>query len=90
MPLLPAPRDVAVVHRATSDFEAISIRDLLEASGLRVMVRSRRVPGYEVPTLAGDQAGIVAEILVAPEDEDRARALIADYLTALQKEPPAP
>jgi hypothetical protein len=90
MPLLPAPKDVAVVHRATNDFEAISIRDLLEASGLRVMVRSRRVPGYEVPILTGDQAGIVAEILVASEDEARARALIADYLASLPQEPPAP
>jgi len=78
-------RDVAVVHRATSEFEAIAIHDLLEAAGLHVMVRSRLVPGYDVPTLTGDQAGVVAEVLVAPQDEAEARALIADYLAALRE-----
>lgn len=81
----PAARDVAVVHRATSEFEAIAIHDLLEAAGLQVMVRSRVVPGYDVPTMTGDQAGIVAEVLVVPQHEAEARALVADYLAALRE-----
>lgn len=81
--MLPPPRDVVPVHQAASEFEAIAIRDLLEAAGVNAMVRSRVVPGYGVLTMAGDQAGIVAEILVPPEREGDARALIADYLASL-------
>lgn len=83
MPLLQPPGDVVVVYRATSDFATIAVRDVLEANGLRPMVRSRRVPGYDVPTLTGDQAGIVAEILVRPAEEAAARALISDFLGGL-------
>lgn len=90
MPVLPQPEDVAVVHRATSEFEAISIRDILEAAGVPVMVRSRVVPGYGVPTLHGGQAGIVADILVPPERAEEARDLIAGYLASLEPAPEAP
>jgi hypothetical protein len=85
-----APNDVAVVHQATTEFEAISVREMLEAAGLRAVVRSRLVPGYNVPTLAGGQGGIVADILVPPEQEAQARALVAEYLAALEEggEPP--
>jgi hypothetical protein len=75
--------DVAVVHRASTEFEAISVREMLEAAGLRAVIRSRLVPGYNVPTLAGGQGGIVADILVPAEQEAQARALVADYLAAL-------
>ncbi|MDQ7839777.1 MAG: DUF2007 domain-containing protein [bacterium] len=88
MPMWPAPGDVVVVHGAATEFEAIAIRDLLEAAGVHTMIRSRVVPGYGVPTMAGDQAGIVAEILVPPEHEGEARALIADYLAALEQDAP--
>lgn len=77
------PRDMAVVHQATSEFEAISVRDMLQAAGVRAFIRSRRVPGYDVPTLTGGQGGIVAEVFVAPEREAEARALVAEYLTGL-------
>jgi hypothetical protein len=79
----PEPGDVVAVHEATSQFEAIAIRDLLEAAGVLTMVRSRVVPGYEVRDMWGDKAGVVADILVRPEDETAARALIADYLKSL-------
>lgn len=84
MPLLPEPRDVVRVYDATSEFEAMTIRDLLGAAGIRAMIRSRHVPGYDVPTMTRDQAGIWADILVRPEDEAEARQLIADYLASLQ------
>ncbi|MGQ0548823.1 MAG: putative signal transducing protein [Armatimonadota bacterium] len=84
MPLLPEPQDVATVYEATSEFEAMTIRDLLESAGVRTMIRSRHVPGYDVATMVGDQAGIWADILVLPDQEDEARRLIADYLASLQ------
>ncbi len=84
MPLLPEPRDVVAVHEATTEFEAMTIRDLLERASIRTMVRSRHVPGYDVATMVGDQAGIWADILVLPEQETEARRLIADYLVSLQ------
>ena len=88
MPLFQPPADVVVVYRATSDFAAIAVRDALEANGLRPMVRSRRVPGYQVPTLTKDQAGIVAEILVRPDEAAAARAVISDFLGGLQDAAP--
>lgn len=84
MPLLPEPRDVTKVYEATTEFEAMTIRDLLESAGVRAMIRSRQVPGYAVATMLGDQAGIWADILVLPEQESEARRVIADYLASLQ------
>ncbi len=84
MPLLPAPDDVVAVHEATSEFEAIAIRDLLEGAGIHTMVRSRVMPGYEVREMWGDKAGVVADILVRPGDEAAARALIAEFLASLE------
>lgn len=43
MPLLPEPADLLTVHRAATEFEAMTIRDLLETAGIRAMVRSRQV-----------------------------------------------
>ncbi len=78
------PRDLVSVHGAAGEFEAVAVRDALRAAGLRAMVRSRRIPGYEVPTMRGDQAGIWAEVLVRAEDEDEARRVVAEYLASLR------
>lgn len=83
MPLLPEPADVAKVFEAATEFEAMTIRDLLESAGVRAMIRSRQVPGYAVTTMVGDQAGIWADILVLPEQEAEARRVIAEYLASL-------
>ena len=85
MSLWAAPKDVAVVHQATTEFEAISVCNMLEVAGVHAFIRSRLVPGYNVPTLEGGQGGIVADILVPPEQEAQARALVADYLTGLEE-----
>ena len=90
MPLLPEPRDVVAVHEATNEFEAMTICNLLESNGLRAMARSRVVPGYGVPMMAGDQAGIWADILVLREQEAEARRIIAEYLAALEAVPAEP
>ncbi len=89
MPLLPEPEDVVAVHEATSEFEAIAIRDFLEAAGVATMVRSRVMPAYELPEMWGDKAGVVADILVQPEHGAQARALIAEYLESLKEPPPS-
>ncbi len=79
------PDDAVSIHKATSEFEAMSIREMLDASGIPVMVRSRVDPGYGVATMAGGQAGIVADILVRPEHEAAARALLAGFLASLEQ-----
>lgn len=79
------PEDVVSVHAATSEFEAMSIRQMLESSGIPVMVRSRVVPGYGVATMAGGQAGIVADVMVRPEHEAAARGLVASFLASLEQ-----
>lgn len=85
MPAWAGPGDVAVVHQATTEFEAISVREMLEAAGVHAFIRSRLVPGYNVPTMEGGQGGIVADILVPPDQEAQARSLVAEYLTGLEE-----
>jgi hypothetical protein len=88
MPLLPPPRDVIAVHKATTELEAHIIRDLLEDAGIHAMVRSHLVPGYEIPV----PPGVWGDVLVRPDDEDAATRLIAEYLDAMRAgaEEPSP
>jgi len=79
---LPKPTDVVVIHEASSEFEAMTIRDLLGAAGIDAMVRTRFVPGYP-GIVVTDKIGVWADILVLPEDEQAARRLIAEYLASL-------
>jgi hypothetical protein len=89
MPLLPHPRDIVVVHEATSEFEAIAIRDILEGAGIRAMIRSRLLPAYEIllPGMLEPGAGVYADILVLTQHEEEARRVIAEYLNALRTQP---
>lgn len=84
MSLFPPPQDLVVVHEATSEFEVIAVRDALEAAGIAVMVRSRLLPGYEVPIMVRGEAGVYADMMVLRRDEDRASRVIAEYLAALR------
>jgi hypothetical protein len=86
MPLLPQPRDVVPVHKASDQLEATIIRDLLCQAGIDAMIRSRLVPGYEIPV----PPGFWGEVLVRPEDEEAATRLIAEYLDALRASPQEP
>jgi len=85
--LLSRPQDVVTVHEATSEFEAIAIRDALQAAGIPVLTRSRLMPGYEVPIIMGGVAGVYADIMVLPQHEEEARRVIAEYLDALRAPP---
>ncbi len=87
MSLLPHPQDVVAVHEATSEFEAIAIRDVLEAAGIPVLTRSRLMPGYEVPIIVGGEAGVYADIMVLSQHNEKARRVIAEYLEALRTQP---
>lgn len=61
----------------------MTIRDQVEAAGIRTMIRTRFVPGYYPGILLTDKIGVWADILVRPEDEREARSVIADYLASL-------
>lgn len=87
MSLLPRPQDVVTVHEATSEFEAIAIRDALEAAGIPVLTRSRLMPGYEVPIIMGGVAGVYADIMVLSQQNEEAQRIIAEYLEALRAQP---
>ncbi len=58
----------------------------LRAAGLRVLVRSRQVPGYG--DVIARSTGVWGDVLVAPEDEGEARRVITGYLAALQEDRP--
>jgi len=85
--LPPRTQDVVAVHEATSEFEAIAIRDVLEAAGIPVLTRSRLMPGYEVPIIVGGEAGVYADIMVLPQHDEKARQVIAEYLEAVRTQP---
>jgi len=88
VPLLPRPRDIVAVREATSEFEAIAIRDLLTAEGMPVMIRSRVIQSaYEVLGILGPEAGVYADIMVLSQHEEEARRVIAEYLDALRAQP---
>jgi hypothetical protein len=86
MQWLPKPTDVVVAHEAASEFEAMTIRDLLAAAGIDAMIRTRFVPGYP-GIVVTDKIGVWADILVLPEDERAARGLISEYLASLPVSP---
>jgi hypothetical protein len=81
--MLPPPRDLVSIRQASTQFEARTLCDLLEAAGIPVMVRSRLVPGYELPV----PPGVWGDVLVKPEDAPAARVVIEDYLRSLASPP---
>ncbi len=68
---------MTAVHTAATEVEALMLKGALEATGIPVMVRSHRIPGYEqaIPPGWGD--------LLVPDDRAReAREFVAAYLGA--------
>lgn len=73
-----------VVHRVPDAASGALLCGVLEANGLRVMLRSATLPAYgDVRRDWGTSAW--GELLVAPSDAEEARELIADYLAALER-----
>jgi 4-hydroxy-tetrahydrodipicolinate synthase len=72
---------VVRVHQAATEVEALALEQALRAAGLRVWLRSRQVPGYA--DIIASASGVWGDLLVAPEDADRARDVVSGYLAAL-------
>jgi hypothetical protein len=73
-----------VVHRVPDAASGALLGGLLEHHGVHAVLRSAMLPGYG--TVRRDWAtGAWGEILVPREEADEARAIIADYLEALEQ-----
>ena len=73
-----------VVHRVPDAAAGALLAGLLKNNDIRVHLRSATLPGYgDVRRDWGTSAW--GELMVAPEQADEARQLIADYLTALER-----
>jgi hypothetical protein len=84
----PPPRDSAwtpeVVHRVPDAAAGALLCGVLEADGIRTVLRPATLPGYG--TVRRDWSTTHwGEILVANGEADEARAIIADYLAALER-----
>lgn len=72
-----------VVHRVPDAAAGALLCGVLQNQGVRAMLMSATLPGYgDVRRDWGTSAW--GELLVAPEDADEARELIAEYLAALE------
>lgn len=73
-----------VVHRVPDAASGALLCGILEDQGIRTVLRSAMLPGYG--TVRRDWTTTAwGEILVAGEDAAEARAMIADYLLALER-----
>lgn len=81
----PAPAgEPVVVHRVPDAAAGALLAGLLEHHGLRAVLRSATLPAYG--SVRRDWSTTAwGEILVSGADRDEARALIADYLAALER-----
>ncbi len=69
-----------VAWQARHEVEAQVLAGVLEQAGIAVLVRRRAVPGYEGAVERAE--GVFADLLVAEQDLDRARVLVAKFLEA--------
>ena len=73
-----------VVHRVPDAAAGALLCGILEHSGIHTVLRSATLPGYG--TVRRDWATSAwGEILVSEDDAHEARAVIADYLLALER-----
>jgi hypothetical protein len=73
-----------VVHRVPDAVAGALLCGVLEHQGVHSVLRSATVPGY--PAVRRDWATSAwGEILVSAADAGEARAIIADYLAALER-----
>ena len=73
-----------VVHRVPDAAAGALLCGVLEHQGIHTVLRSATLPGYG--TVRRDwSTSAWGEILVASDDADEARAIIADYLLALER-----
>jgi hypothetical protein len=78
------PGEPVIVHRVPDAASGALLCGILEHSGIQSVLRSATLPGYG--TVRRDwSTSAWGEILVAPDDASEARAVIADYLVALER-----
>jgi hypothetical protein len=82
-PVRPGEDSPEVVHRVPDAAAGALLCGVLEAQGFRTVLRPATLPGYG--TVRRDWGTTHwGEILVASSEADEARALISDYLAALE------
>lgn len=83
-PVDPDAIDPVVVHRVPDAVAGALLCGVLEHEGIRSILRAATLPGFSgVRRDWGTSAW--GEILVAPTDVAEARAILADYLSALER-----
>lgn len=80
----PADDSLVVAHRIPDAAAGALLSGILEHHGIRTVVRSATLPGFS-PVRRDWSTTAWGEILVRREDAADARALIADYLQALER-----
>jgi DNA-directed RNA polymerase subunit RPC12/RpoP len=73
-----------VIHRVPDAAAGALLEGMLQHHGIRAVLRSTALPGYGLVRRDWSTSAW-GEILVNPEDAAEARALIADYLLALER-----
>jgi hypothetical protein len=63
--------------------EALALEQALRTAGFRVWLRSRQVPGFGNIITSG--LGVWGDVLVAQEDVEQARAVVAAYLRSVRE-----
>ena len=80
----PAGAPPEIVHRVPDAASGALLCGVLEGEGIRTVLRPATLPGYG--TVRRDWATTHwGEILVAHRDAEEAKAIIADYLAALER-----
>ncbi len=83
-PVPPGEGAPEVVHRVPDAAAGALLCGILEHNGIRTVLRTATLPGYG--TVRRDWSTTAwGEILVAREDAAEARAVIGDYLMALER-----
>jgi hypothetical protein len=75
---------LAVVYKAETEMDAITIRALLEENGISAAVRSRQIPMYDGIARVFDP--VWGEVLVFESDLAEAEKLVSDYLEAWEED----
>jgi hypothetical protein len=75
--------DLTVIHRVPDAAAGALLQGMLELHGVAAILRSTALPAYG--SVRRDwSTSAWGEILVAADDADEARALVAEYLLALE------
>jgi uncharacterized protein YbaR (Trm112 family) len=79
-----AALELEVVHRVPDIASGALLRGVLEHQGIRALLRPTSLPAYGAVRRDWSTAAW-GEILVARQDAEEARAILADYLMALRR-----